>query len=297
MNDVAATDTHNPSALSSWIGRAYSRLLARWQKPPEIEALREAVEELIEAQPSPSGAPSAEQTLLANVLNLRTREVGDCMIPRADIKAVDISCTMQKLLEVVSESLHSRIPVYRETLDDVLGMVHIKDILLCEYNKRECAIRDLLRPVLIVVPSMPATRLLLQMRQTRQHMAMVVDEFGGVDGLVTIEDLVEEIVGEIEDEHDDPATPDVIARADGTLLIDARMMIENFEERLGRSILSLEERETIDTIGGYVFHLAGHIPQIGEIVRSPDGLEFEILEADQARITRLRIKGAKKARQ
>jgi CBS domain containing-hemolysin-like protein len=141
---------------------------------------------------------------------------------------------------------------------------------------------------------MPASKLLLQMRATRQHMAMVVDEFGGIDGLVTMEDLVEEIVGEIEDEHDDPATPDVITRADGALLVNARLSIEDFEARVG-PLLTEAERETIDTLAGYVFHLAGHVPQIGERVGGPNGILFEILETDQNRIVRVRVRGVPKA--
>lgn len=275
------------------IGRFIKHARERWDRMPEVQAIHEAVEEIIEAPPSASGAPSAEQAILANVLALRTRDVGDCMIPRADIKAIDINSSLDELIALVSESLHSRIPVYRETLDDVLGMVHMKDIMLCISNGKKCEIKDLLRPILIVAPSMPASKLLLQMRQTRQHMAVVVDEFGGVDGLLTIEDLVEEIVGDIEDEHDDPPSPDIITRADGTLLVDARMPVSDFESRTGRQLLNQEERETIDTLGGYVFHIAGHLLKIGEIVRDKNGLEFEVLEADQASTKRLRVRRIK----
>lgn len=279
--------------LQTRIRRLVRRARERWKRLPEVKAIHEAVEEIIEAPPSPTGAPSAEQTILMNALNLRTRDVGDCMIPRADIKAVDINCQFDELISLLGSSLHSRIPIYRDTLDDVLGMIHIKDVMLCLVEKRECVIRDLLRPILIVAPSMPASKLLLQMRQTRQHMAVVVDEFGGVDGLLTIEDLVEEIVGEIEDEHDDPPTPDVIARADGTLLVDARMPISDFEDRINKQLLRPGERETIDTLGGYVFHVAGHVLKIGEIVKDRNGIEFEILEADQTSTKRMRVRGLK----
>lgn len=271
--------------------RLIQSLRARFHPSPETEALREAVDALIEAEPTPTGAPTAEQTLLSNIIKLQTCEVIDCMIPRADIRAVDIDCSPQELVALMAACKHSRIPVYRETLDDIIGMVHMKDVLLCLAARRACVIRDLVRPVLIVVPSMPASKLLVMMRQRRQHMAVVVDEFGGVDGLVTIEDLVEEIVGEIADEHDAPATPDIIARGDGSLLVDARVPIEIFEERIGQILLAPEEREEIDTLGGYVFHLAGHVPRIGEVIQGHNGTLFEILEADQSRIIRLRTRG------
>jgi CBS domain containing-hemolysin-like protein len=274
----------------SWTERLRQFIEALWPRPPQTEALREAVEDLIEEQQTDSGAPTPEQTLLTNILNLRTREVGDCMIPRADIKAFDIEETPAALVALMAACKHSRIPIYRDTLDDVLGMIHMKDVLLSLADHRPLVLRDLLRPVLIVVPSMPASKLLLQMRQTRQHMAMVVDEFGGVDGLVTIEDLVEEIVGEIEDEHDAPATADIIARPDGTLLVDARLPIAVFEERIGAALISEAERGEIDTLGGFVFHIAGHIPKIGERLCCWAGYEFEILEADQNRIKRLRVR-------
>ncbi|NTU76762.1 MAG: HlyC/CorC family transporter [Alphaproteobacteria bacterium] len=267
----------------------------RWQGSSEEVALREAVEELIEESSAVGGVPTAERMLLDNILKLRERHIGDCMVPRADIVAVDADSELKELVDLMAEHSHSRIPVYHETLDETLGMVHMKDIMARIAKQQTCGIRDLLRPVMFVAPSMPASKLLLQMRQTRQHMAMVVDEFGGIDGLVTIEDLVEEIVGEIEDEHDDPATPDVIARADGTLLVDARLPIEAFEERVG-PLLTAEERETIDTLGGYVFHLAGHVPRIGERVAGPEDIVFEVLATDANRIKRVRVRFPRKAK-
>ncbi len=277
----------------SWWRQMWRHARERWQGSTEEVALREAVEELIEESAGPGGVPTAERMLLTNILKLRERYVGDCMVPRADIVAFDADREMNELIALMTEHAHSRIPVYRGTLDEAIGMVHMKDVLARLAFQKPCAIRDLLRPVLFVAPSMPASKLLLQMRQTRQHMAMVVDEFGGVDGLVTIEDLVEEVVGEIEDEHDEPASSPVIARPDGTLLVDGRLSIEAFEDRMG-SLLSETERETIDTVGGYVFHLAGHVPQIGETVTGPGGIAFEVLEADQSRIKRVRVRGLKR---
>ncbi len=283
----------NEDAPSPW-HRLWRRVNERWQGSSEAEALREAVEELIEESAADSGgAPTTERTLLTNLLNLRERHVCDCMVPRADIVAIDADSEMKTLVGLMVEHTHSRIPAYSDTLDETLGMVHMKDVLVCIAQQKECRIRDLLRPVMFVAPSMPAAKLLLQMRTTRQHMAMVVDEFGGIDGLVTLEDLVEEIVGEIEDEHDDPATQDMVARADGTLLVNARVTIEDFEARVG-TLLTEPERETIDTLAGYVFHLAGHVPKIGERVEGPNGILFEVLETDQNRIHRVRVRGLRR---
>jgi CBS domain containing-hemolysin-like protein len=184
---------------------------------------------------------------------------------------------------------HSRIPIYRGTLDDVIGMVHMKDILPCLAYQQPRTVPDLLRPVLFMAPSMPASKLLLHMRSTRQHMAVVVDEFGGIDGLCTIEDLVEEIVGEIDDEHDAPAGSPIITRTDGTLLVDARLPIEEFELRTGIKLPSLDG-EDMDTLGGYVANLAGRMPHIGESFRGGNGLVFEVLERDQSSIKRLRVR-------
>lgn len=286
MMAVAAADKEEPP---SWFKRLWAKARERLNGKAEIVAIHEAVDELIEESEAKNGAPTAERVFLDNILSLRAKEVGDCMVPRAQIVAIDADNSMKDLVAIMTEHAHSRVPVYRETLDDTIGMVHMKDVLACLAQERECKLQDLLRPVLFVAPSMPASKLLLQMRQTRQHMAMVVDEFGGIDGLVTIEDLVEEIVGEIEDEHDAPAAAQIIARADGTLLVDAGMEIEDFEARVG-ALLTEEERETIDTVAGYVFHLAGHVPKIGETIEAPHGIFFDVLETDQNRIKRVRVR-------
>ena len=290
MNDPISMTTPPPSdeVPRSHGSRLWRFLRNLWHPAPDAEALREVVEEIIDEPLSASGISSAERMLLGNIMELRGKKIGDCMIPRADIVSADIDSGLRELVDVMAAHAHSRIPVYRETLDDVIGLVHIKDILPCLAYQQERNIADLIRPVLFVAPSMAAGRLLLQMRQTRQHMAMVVDEFGGIDGMVTIEDLVEEIVGEIEDEHDTPPPPSIIARADGTLLIDARLPIDEFEKKTSIR-LPLLEGEDIDTLGGYVANLAGRIPHIGEKIVG-DGLSFEILEMDQSRIRHLRVR-------
>ena len=252
--------------------------------------IRGTIEELIEQEETGEiPASKDELVLLRNILNLHGLTVYDIMIPRADIVAVDLGTSLTDLVRIMSEEAHSRIPVYRETLDDIAGMVHIKDLLACWNSESEVILSDIVRSVLFVAPSMPILELLLQMRVSRLHLALVVDEFGGIDGMVTIEDLVEEIVGEIEDEHDEDYTPRMIERADGTLEADARVPIKDFEDRLGE-FLSIEEREEdIDTLGGLVFFLAGRVPSRGEIIPHASGFDFEVLDADPRRIRRIRI--------
>lgn len=294
MSDPVLSDPKLPQETAGEEPRTWWlklwHMLHHWMAPPpDAEALREVVEELIEEPLSESGISPAEQMLLGNIMNLRERTIVDCMVPRADIIAADVDSALKELVEIMATHAHSRIPIYRGTLDDVIGMVHMKDVIPCLARKEERAISDLLRPVLFVAPSMPASKLLLQMRSTRQHMAVVVDEYGGIDGLVTIEDIVEEIVGEIEDEHDTPPGVPIITRADGTLLVDARLPIEEFESRTGIKLPPLDG-EDMDTLGGYVTNLVGRMPHIGESVRNKNGLSFEVLETDQSCIKRLRVR-------
>ena len=251
---------------------------------------RDTLEELIEErEDSEVPIDQDERTLLANILELRGSTVRDVMVPRADIVAIDAEARLADVIQAMTLAGHSRLPVYRETLDDAVGMVHIKDVLAWRGRDTAFALTKIVRKVLFVAPSMQVLELLLEMRVTRSHMALVVDEFGGVDGLVTIEDLVEEIVGEIEDEHDRSLEPRLIERTDGTLDADARVTVETLEARVG-PLLSGEEREDIDTLGGLVFSLTGRVPIRGELVGHPSGLEFEVLEADPRRIKRLRIR-------
>ncbi|MDD3181434.1 MAG: hemolysin family protein [Alphaproteobacteria bacterium] len=290
MTAQAGADKEEPP---SWLKRLWAKTQEKLHGNAEVMALHEAVDEILEESQASDGSPTVERVFLDNILSFRDKEVGDCMVPRAQIVAIEVDSDLKDLVDLMVEHTHSRIPAYRETLDETVGMVHMKDVLACLASGKTCRIRDLLRPLVFAAPSMPASKLLLQMMQSRKHMAMVIDEFGGIDGLVTIEDLVEEIVGEIEDEHDDPEVPEIMARPDGTLLVEASIDIEDFEDRVG-SLLTQEERETIDTLAGYIFHLAGHIPAIGETIEGGRGLLFDILETDQNRIKRVRVRGTKK---
>lgn len=258
---------------------------------PNGADLRDAIGGLIDKQEEAGEVPATrdELVLLRNILNLHGLTVHDVMVPRADIVSVDIDVSLPDLVHLMSEQAHSRIPVYRGTLDDIEGMVHIKDVLACSNLEHPLQPKDIIRRVLFVAPSMPILELLLQMRVTRVHMALVVDEFGGIDGLVTIEDLVEEIVGEIEDEHDEDGTPLIAERSDGSFDADSRVPLEEFEERVGQVLTDEERTEDIDTLGGLIFFLAGRVPVRGEVIRHESGVEFEILDADPRRIRRMRV--------
>lgn len=251
------------------------------------EALEDYIEELEEETDSPAIAMH-ERSLISNVLKLRDTTVIDMMIPRADIAAIEVDEPQEALMVLLAERQFSRIPVYRETMDDILGTVHIKDILSVVAAGKEVDLRSMIRAVPVVSPSLPVLDLLLKMQQEKKHMVLVVDEHGGIDGLVTIGDVIESIVGEFDDEFDTDEDPQLIENADGTLLADARFDIDEFEARYGE-ILSEEEREEVDTLGGLVFFTASRIPARGEVIKHDSGMVFEILDADQRRISRLRI--------
>ena len=257
------------------------------------DSIAELVQQSVDDSHTDGTAPELdrqERALIANVLRLRGMTADDVMIPRADIIAMPVDVTLEQALDQIRREGHSRLPVYREQLDDIIGMVHIKDVFAYVGRPDAFKLEALLRRPLMVAPQLPVLDLLLQMRQARMHLALVVDEYGGIDGLLTIEDLVEEIVGDIADEHDEVEGPLIVERPDGALDLDARLPIEDFEARLGPT-LSEEEREAdIDTIGGLVFTLAGRVPTRGEVISHPSGLEFRILDADARRIRRLRAR-------
>ncbi|MCC7048444.1 MAG: HlyC/CorC family transporter [Alphaproteobacteria bacterium] len=287
-------DKPAPRGAEGRLGRAWREIIRGLRGPRDGDDLRETIDQIIKTQDLPREDVSQhERVLLTNLLKFRTLAAEDVSVPRADIIAVEAGISLEELTAIFVAQQHSRLPVYRETLDDVIGMIHVKDVLTCIANARPFDLRSILRRVLFVAPSMRILDLLLEMRRTRLHMALVVDEFGGVDGLVTIEDLVEEIVGEIEDEHDVDEGPKLVPAADGSLIADARTTIEEFESRVG-PILTDEEREQIDTLGGLVFAVAGRVPGRGELVTHASGLEFEVLDADPRRVKRVRVRNLPK---
>ena len=259
--------------------------------------VRESIAELVQQSADDSQTDGAipeldrqERALIAHVLRLRGKSADDVMVPRADIVAMPVDVTLEQALDQIRREGHSRLPVYREQLDDIVGMVHIKDLFAYVGRPDAFNLEALLRLPLMVAPQIPVLDLLLQMRQARMHLALVVDEYGGIDGLLTIEDLVEEIVGDIADEHDEIEGPMIVERPDGALDLDARLSIEDFETRLGQTLTEDEREADIDTVGGLVFTLAGRVPARGEVISHVSGLEFRILDADARRIRRLRAR-------
>lgn len=234
-----------------------------------------------------NGIGDHERLLIDNILKLRDMTAADVMVPRADISAVDESATSADLVALVAKSGHSRLPVYRNTLDRVVGFVHLKALVGRLPMDETVPVRDLVSDKLLFVsPFMRVLDLLLEMRLKRIHLVLVVDEFGGIDGLITIEDLVEQIVGEIEDEFEQTEEPRLTIRPDGTLEADARVTLEDLEAQVGE-VLTEGEREDIDTVGGLVFQLAGHVPARGELVTHASGMRLRVVEADPRRIKRV----------
>jgi magnesium and cobalt transporter len=229
------------------------------------------------------------------MMNLRRMRVDDVAIPKADITAVANTSTMEELIDVFKESGLTRLPVYDGTLDTPVGLAHLKDLAL-QYGfngkTKDFDLGSLLRPLLYVPPSMTIGVLLTKMQAERRHMALVIDEYGGVDGLVTIEDLIEQVIGQIEDEHDVDEGQYWTEEKPGTYLALAKTPLEDFEAQIGQSLTDHDEvdEEEIDTLGGLVFMLSGSVPTRGEVVMHPDGVEFEVIDADPRRIKRLRVR-------
>jgi CBS domain containing-hemolysin-like protein len=285
----AADDDAEPSAKKKR-SSALARLLRSLRRDRRTDELRDTLEEIIQAADFKGDelAPD-ERRLLRNILRLHSITAADVMVPRADIVAVEIATPLARVIELVKREGHSRFPVYRGTLDEIVGMVHIKDLIAHWSQRRGFAIETVLRKVLFAAPSMRVLDLLKEMRITRLHLALVVDEYGGVDGLVTIEDLVEEIVGEIEDEHDEQAPPALVEEAPGIALADARVKLDEFEKRFG-PFVDEEERAEVDTLGGLVFYLANRVPSRGELIKHSSGIEFEVVDADPRRVRLLRVR-------
>ncbi|MFA8441401.1 transporter associated domain-containing protein [Yoonia sp.] len=229
------------------------------------------------------------------MLNLRRMRVEDVSIPKPDIVAVPVTITKDELVEVFRDSGLTRLPVYDGTLDTPIGIANLKDFALrhgFNGNSASMDLREMLRPLIFVPPSMPLGVLLQKMQAERIHMALVIDEYGGTDGLVTIEDVIEQVVGEIEDEHDIEEAKSWVMEKPGCYLAQARTDLDDFEAEIGMTLTDPEEidEEEIDTLGGLVTMLAGHLPARGEVIVHPDGPEFEVVDADPRRVKRVRVR-------
>jgi CBS domain containing-hemolysin-like protein len=292
-----------------WVSRAL-RTLFGWK----AGSIRHDLEVVLEnGAPADTGFSPEERTMLKNILGLRERRVEDVMLPRADIVAVQQDISLGDLIKVFESAGHSRLAVYNDTLDDPVGMAHIRDLVAYmaqhaaagagKHKKPLPANLDfravdlslplsatkITREVLFVPPSMPVIDLFAKMQATRIHLALVIDEYGGTEGLVSIEDIVEQIVGEIEDEHDEDEAPSVVRQQDGSYLADARATLDDVTAMLGTDFDVGDAAEEVDTLGGYLFMKIGRVPVRGELVRGPGDFEIEVFDADPRRVKRLRI--------
>jgi len=294
----------------------FDRLRAMFGLEPV--SVRDDIEDALEGAGPDADFTPQERAILKNVLALHDVGVEDVMVPRADVVAVQIDAPLSEVLALFRTAGHSRLPVYGETLDDPRGMVHIRDFVdylaaapqfgLAPAEKPQTdpdspasqavapfdmslplAKANILRPVLFAPPSMPALDLLLKMQATRTHMALVIDEYGGADGLVSIEDVVEAIVGDIEDEHDETETPAIEKTPDGAFIADARGSLEDASTALGDDLSKLADAEDVDTVGGLIATKAGRVPGRGEIIGGVGDYEFEILDADPRRVKKVKI--------
>jgi CBS domain containing-hemolysin-like protein len=257
-------------------------------EPTLREEIEDAIDEAEDSRPVAGDLSPAERQMLRNLLHFGEQTAGDICVTRGDIIAVPSGISFDELVRAFADAGHSRLPVYGESLDAVVGMVHIKDVFMASVDAtRDRSIGALMRDPLFVPESMGVIELLARMRTQRMHLAIVVDEFGGTEGLVTIEDVVEEIVGEIEDEHDEAERGMLTMLDDGLWEADARLELEELAEAVDARLSS--DKDEVDTVGGLVFLLAGHIPHKGECVTHPSGWKLEAIDSDPRRIIRVRL--------
>ena len=258
------------------------------------EELEQFVAKRINDDDSNGKTLSHENELLKNLAGLRGINASDVMIPRVDIVSVAMSDDFNEIVKQLIKTNHSRVPVRNESLDDIVGILHIKDVLANLFLQEKKDIKSLLRKPIFVSPSISLLDLLYEMRVERRHLALVVDEYGGIDGLVTIEDLVEELVGDIEDEHDLSTECRLEKMQDGSIILEARITMDLIEDLLS-SIRKEDLNEEIETLGGFIINIAGRVPVKGEVIKySPSGLKFEILEADPRKVILVKLRGLNK---
>lgn len=271
----------------SLIGRVFRFLFKSQDQNNLRESIQDVIEESSRNGDASSNLTSKEKTILENILSINKLKALDVMVPRAEIVCASYNSSYQELIKIIEKESHSRIPIYRKDLDDVLGMVHIKDLIKLNFKEtdKEFDLKSILKNVLFVPPSMPVLNILLKMQSTKLHMALVIDEHGGTDGLVTIEDLVEEIVGEIQDEHDHDDLVEFRQVNENTFIANAKMELKDFENKINFNFNALN----VDTLGGYVFSIINRVPQKGEIIKTNTIYSFEILDADPRKIKVLKI--------
>ena len=269
--------------------RAARALLFGTDREPTLrDQIEDAIDEAEDTSPEPGDLSSQERVMLRNLLHFGDQTAGDIAVTRGDIVAVPATITFDQLEATFAEAGHSRLPVYGESLDQVVGMVHIKDVFVASRDpNQDRSLKALMRTPLFVPESMGVLDLLARMRSERMHLAIIVDEFGGTEGLVTIEDVVEEIVGDIEDEHDEAEANRLVMLDDGLWEADARVELDELAEAVDARLIS--EEDEVDTLGGLIFLLAGRIPAKGECVIHPTGWRLEAIDSDPRRIIRVRL--------
>ena len=267
------------------------------KKNPENNNLKQSIETVLDNDlKGTEGISKHERLMLLNILKIDGIRSSDIMIPRADIGAVELNDSFEKVLEVFIKEAHSRVPIYEKNLDNIIGMIHIKDLVNYQNQKKTETnfLQNLKREILEIPPSMPVLDLLLKMQLTRLHMGIVIDEYGCTDGLVTIEDVIEEITGEIEDEHDEKNLPMLIKSSLNTFEASARIEIDELQKVTNVEFLNSYDNEDVDTLGGLIFSITGRVPQRGEIIKHTSGTTFEIKDADPMKIKSVKVTTPKK---
>jgi len=267
-----------------------SKLIKKINFLSNNQSLRDSIKDVIDEKSNEESQnidlSSKEKSILSNILSINKLKADDVMIPRASIVAISQDSSFQNIIDTIDKESHSRMPVFRKDLDDVLGMIHIKDIIkFSGSNHNDFNIKKIMREVLFVPPTMPVMNLLLKMQATKLHMALVIDEHGGTDGLITIEDVIEEIVGEIEDEHDKDDDFNFKKIDSNTFEAKADMTLDDFNHESNLSIVE----ENVDTLGGYIFSKINRVPYAGEVIKVDNTYQFEIIEADPRKIKKIRI--------
>ena len=267
------------------------------KKNTENNNLKQSIETVLDSDlKDTEGISKHERLMLLNILKIDGIRSSDIMIPRADIGAVELNDSFEKVLEVFIKEAHSRVPIYEKNLDNITGMIHIKDLVNYQNQKKMETnfLENLKREILEIPPSMPVLDLLLKMQLTRLHMGIVIDEYGCTDGLVTIEDVIEEITGEIEDEHDEKNLPMLIKSSLNTFEASARIEIDELQKVTNVEFLNSYDNDDVDTLGGLIFSITGRVPQRGEIIKHSSGTTFEIKDADPMKIKSVKVTTPKK---
>ena len=268
-----------------------------FRKNTENNNLKQSIETVLDNDlKGTEGISKHERLMLLNILKIDGIRSSDIMIPRADIGAVELDDSFEKVLEVFIKEAHSRVPIYEKNLDNIIGMIHIKDLVNYQNQKKTETnfLKNLKREILEIPPSMPVLDLLLKMQLTRLHMGIVIDEYGCTDGLVTIEDVIEEITGEIEDEHDEKNLPMLIKSSLNTFEASARIEIDELQKVTNVEFLNSYDNDDVDTLGGLIFSITGRVPQRGEIIKHSSGTTFEIKDADPMKIKSVKVTTPKK---